>query len=288
MSATVILLVFLSSCIHAWWNYLAKTIPSGAPFIWLVALVTTVSYAPVIAWYLIFYGFELNWLNGFFLAGTAISHLVYFLVLQKGYRVGDLSVVYPLARGSGPLFATLGAVLLFGEQLSAQSAAGIALVAGGVFFVAGMSNVTLRNERTKTGIGYGIATGLLIAVYTLWDSYAVRVLLVPPLLIEYVSPPFRVLVLAGVARKHRAETRQIWTDHRWKIWVIGLISPIAFIIVLYVLKTAPVSYVAPARELSIVIGVILGAKLLTEAHFKSRLFGSLLILAGIGLLSFSK
>lgn len=286
MPISVILLVFLSSCIHATWNYWAKTIPSGAPFVWLVATVTTTLYAPLIIWYLVVYGFEANLLNCLLLLGTAIIHLVYFLVLQKGYRVGELSVVYPLARGSGPLFATLGAVLFFQEQVTGLSAAGLGLVVLGVLFVAGWSNASFRNEQTKAGVFYGIATGLLIAGYTLWDNYAVRMLLISPLLVDYVSHPFRVVALAGVVKKRRQETRSLWRDYRWKILAIGAVCPVPFIIVLYALQMAPVSYVAPARELSIVIGVILGAKLLTEEHFKSRLAGSLLIVAGIGLLSF--
>lgn len=286
--SSVILLVFLSSCIHAVWNYWAKTIPSGAPFIWLVATVTSVLYAPLIIWHLIVYGFESSFLNWVFLLGTAIIHLVYFLFLQKGYQVGDLSVVYPLARGSGPLFATLGAMLFFQEKLAGLPAVGLGLVVLGVFLVAGLANASFQNTRTKTGVFYGIVTGMLIAGYTLWDNYAVRTLLISPLLVDYVSHPFRVAALAGVAKNRWPETRNIWENYRWKILAIGAVSPIPFIIVLYVLQTAPVSYVAPARELSIVIGVILGARLLTEQHFKSRLIGSLLIVAGIGLLSFQK
>ncbi len=286
MSPAIIAIVFLSSCIHATWNYLAKTIPSGIPFVWLMAVGTTVCYAPVVGIFLVLYGFEANFWNIVFLAGTAVIHLVYFVVLQYGYRAGDLSVVYPLARGSGPLFATLGAVLFLQEKIAPLSVAGLVLVVWGVLLVAGLVGRLPRNKRVQTGIFYGVTTGLLIAAYTLWDNYAVRTLFVAPLLVDYVSHPLRVVVLAPIMRQHWDETRQLWARYRFKILIISVVSPISFLLVLYALQRAPVHYVAPARELSIVIGVILGAKLLKEEHFKSRLTGSLLIVAGIALLSF--
>lgn len=286
VSPSIIAIVFLSSCIHAGWNYLAKTIPSGVPFVWLMAVCTTVCYAPIITIYLFLYGFEANFWNIVFLTGTAIIHLVYFLVLQYGYRASDLSVVYPLARGTGPLFATLGAVWFFQEKISLLSVGGLVLVVAGVLLVAGLTGRFPKDKRVQKGILYGVVTGLLIATYTLWDSYAVRTLLIAPILIEYFSHPLRVIVLAPLARQNWGETRRLWISYRVKILIISAISPISFLLVLYALQRAPVHYVAPARELSIVIGVILGAKLLNEEHFKSRLIGSLLIVAGIALLSF--
>lgn len=286
MSPFIIAVVFLSSCIHAIWNYLAKTVPSGVPFVWLAAVTTTICYAPVVGIYLYLYGFEANFWNIVFLIGTAVIHLVYFLVLQYGYQAGDLSVVYPLARGTGPLFATLGAVLLFQEKISLLSVGGLVLVVAGVLIVAGLTGRLPKDKRVQTGIFYGVATGLLIATYTLWDSYAVRTLLIAPILVEYFSHPLRVVALAPFVRRNWEETRQLWLNYRAKILIISVITPISFLLVLYALQRAPVHYVAPARELSIVIGVILGARLLSEEHFKSRLLGSLLIVAGIALLSF--
>ncbi len=288
MPPSIILIVLLSSVIHASWNYLAKTIPSGVPFVWLSATVTTIIYAPIVSWFVRTYGFPTDFWSLVFLAGTAILHMVYFLVLQKGYQVGDLSVVYPLARGTGPLFATVGAVLIFQEKISLLSLAGLVLVALGVVVVAGLNGRTLGNKQAQAGLWYGVLTGFFIAAYTLWDGYAVRMLLLSPLLVEYTSHPLRMVTLASRAKKRWPETRSIWRVHYRKILIISLVSPISFLLVLYALQRAPVHYVAPARELSIVLGVFLGARLLTEEHFKRRLLGSLLIVAGIGLLSFYK
>ncbi len=288
MPLSIILIVLLSSVIHASWNYLAKTIPSGVLFVWLMATVTSIAYAPVFVWFIITYGFPTDVWSLVFLAGTAILHMVYFLVLQKGYQVGDLSVVYPLARGTGPLFATIGAVLFLQERISLVALAGLVLVALGVVLVAGLNGRMLGNKKAQAGVCYGVLTGFCIAAYTLWDGYAVRTLFIAPLLVEYVSHPLRVLTLAPRIKKRWSETRTIWQTYYRKILIISLISPLSFLLVLYALQRAPVHYVAPARELSIVLGVFLGAKLLTEEHFKRRMLGSLLIVLGIGLLSFYK
>ena len=128
MTLEIFLLVFLSSVLHAGWNYLAKTIPSGAPFVWLAAAVMTVVLLPWVALYLFWYGFAWTPANLAALALTGLLHLVYFLVLQKGYQVADLSLVYPLARGSGPVFTTIGAVWLLGEQVTLFPVFGLLLI----------------------------------------------------------------------------------------------------------------------------------------------------------------
>lgn len=278
---TVFLLVFVAAFLHAWWNFLAKTIPSGAPFVWLSAVCSTVLLLPVIIWYSMVYGFEVDARGWFFLAVTAVVHLVYFLWLQRGYLAADLSVVYPLARGTGPVFSTLGAVIFLNEKLSWTAVGGLCLVVVGVALVAGLTNASWRTARTRDGIFYGLTTGLLIAAYTVWDGYSVKILWLSPLLVEFFSHPVRVAVLGGVARKRWPEVVQVWRVHRRNVLIISTAGPLGFMLVLFAMQVAPIHFVAPARELSIVIGVLLGGRLLTEAHFKTRLAGAVLIVAGI-------
>lgn len=285
MTFPVLLLVVFSGFLHACWNYLAKTIPGGATFVWLLAVVMSVILLPGVLIYVAVFGFDWTASNAVILFGSDLLHLFYFLVLQQGYSTSDLSVVYPLARGSGPVFATFGAVLFLGETLTIRSLAGLATVVAGVLLVAGIAQRSGDIKKRRAGIFYGVATGLLIAGYTVWDGFAVKSRALAPILIEYASHPMRVAILLPVAWKNRAGVRALWAGHRRKILAIGAISPFAFILVLYAMKTAPVHYVAPMREISIVFGVIFGAKLLTEENFRPRLIGSLLILTGIVLLS---
>lgn len=285
MSLEITLLVLLAAFLHATWNYMAKTIPSGAPFVWLLAVVMCVLWLPVTIAYVYLYGFDWSWQNIGFLLISGVLHLVYFLILQIGYQKADLSVVYPLARGSGPVFASIAAVFLLGEHISQTALIGLCLVVLGVFFVAGLFQMHRNFATIKTGLAYGLIIGVLIASYTVWDGYAVRDLAIAPLILEYSTNPLRIAALSPVAWKKWPEIRAIWKGHRWKIILISIIAPLGFIFVLYALRVAPIHLVAPTRELSIVLGVIFGAKLLTEEHFIPRLAGSLLIVGGIVFLS---
>lgn len=285
MPIPVFALVLLSSFLHASWNYLAKTIPGDTAFVWLMGLVMSVVLLPFSIGYVVLYGFEWSSINIMALAGASILHLLYFVGLQKGYQAADLSVVYPLSRGSGPVFSTLGAVLFLGEQVTTLGLGGLFLVAIGVLLIAGIGQKSSDIQKRNLGIFYGLGIGILIATYTIWDGYAVKILLVAPLLLEYTAHPFRVILLSPVAYRRWPEIREIWRQYHWKILTISFVSPVAFILVLYAMRIVPVHVVAPAREMSIVFGVIFGAKFLTEENFLPRLIGSLLILAGIVLLA---
>ena len=281
----VYLSVLIAAALHAYWNFLAKTIPSGAPFVWLAALCSTIVLLPVVVWYVITYGLPTDAKSLLFLAGSAVVHLIYFLILQQGYQKADLSVVYPLARGTGPLFSTLGAVFFVNEKLTWLGIFGLCLVLVGIILLVGFTNKSWRNERTQIGIRYGLVIGGLIASYTVWDGYAVKVLALSPILVEYFSHPFRVLALTKNSVRQWPEVRSIWKGYWPKILAISILGPLGFILVLYAMQVAPIHFVAPARELSIVFGVLLGGKLLSEAHYKTRLAGALLMLAGIAMIA---
>ena len=144
--------------------------------------------------------FELrHWLA---LAATSVLHLLYSLSLQTGYRHSDLSVVYPIARGTGPLLSFIGAALLLGEAPTAQSIAGLVLIVGGILLVAGI--VGHHRRAPRIGVFYGLLTGALIAAYTLNDGWAVKVLLISPFLIDFTGNLFRMVVLAPRAWRDRA------------------------------------------------------------------------------------
>ncbi len=284
MPFDILVLVLFSSVLHAGWNYLAKTIPGGSVFVWLMACCATVVMTPIVAVWFWFYDFNFTLANVFALFLTGVLHFVYFLMLQKGYDVADLSVVYPLARGSGPVFTTFGAWFFLHEDIALHSLMGLLLVICGVLLIAGIGQSSKDPQKLRLGIAFGLATGFLIGSYTVFDGYAVLHLAISPILVEYFSHPMRVAFLAPVAHRRWREVKKVWADNYWKIIVVSAVSPFAFIIVLYAMRHAPVHIVAPAREMSIVFGVLLGARYLTEEHVKSRLIGALLILVGVFLL----
>jgi drug/metabolite transporter (DMT)-like permease len=280
MTALVFGLVLSAAFIHASWNYLAKRAgQGGAAFVWLFATVSTVFYAPVAIIFILWQKPHIGPLQFVFMIGSALIHVAYFLILQKGYRVGDLSLVYPLARGTGPTISTLAAVLFLGERPSVFALTGAFLVAAGDFFLTGGSG-NFRGNR-KLGVGYGLLTGILIAAYTLWDKYAVSTLLISPLLQDYCTNLARMIMLGPVALRKWGDVRTEWRIHRKEAVGVGLLCPLSYIMVLTALITTPVSYIAPAREVSILIGAVMGSRLLAEGEARRRLPAAAAIVAGV-------
>jgi drug/metabolite transporter (DMT)-like permease len=279
MTAFALTLVLSAAFIHAGWNFLAKRAGGGAAFVWLFAVLSTILYAPLAVFIFVWQKPYLGLVQIGFMAGSALIHVGYFLLLQRGYRIGDFSLVYPLARGTGPTLSTLAAIVFFRESPSALAVAGAFLVAGGVFLLTSGSGA-LGGSRRRA-ILYGLSTGLLIACYTLWDKYAVSALLIPPLLQDYCTNLGRVIVLGPVAMRKWGEVQEEWRVHRWEAIGVGTLAPLSYILVLTAMITAPVSYVAPAREVSILIGAVMGSRLLAEGDAGRRLPAAAAIVLGV-------
>ncbi|UCH52766.1 MAG: EamA family transporter [Pseudomonadota bacterium] len=281
MSSLALILVLAAALVHATWNYLAKRAGGGAAFVWLFGLVSVALYSPIALWLLAERDWHITPTQLLFMAGTALIHAAYFLLLQRGYRAGDLSLVYPLARGTGPLLATLAAVAFFGERPTTLALAGAALVIGGILFMALRPRDLARAGAHPEAVGYGILTGVTIAAYTLWDKHAVAMLLIPPLVLDWASNLGRTLLVSPYALRHLVQVREVWRARRFEVIAVGVLCPLSYILVLTALVFTPVSYVAPARELSIVIGTLFGAHLLSEPHAPRRIVGAAVIVLGV-------
>ena len=231
-----------------------------------------------------------GWLQWAALGASAAVHLLYFNSLLKGYRVADLTVVYPLARGSGPLITAAVAVLLLGERLTAWGAVGVLAVCGGVFLIAGGPALFSRmrhpqdaalRERTRAGVQWGLTTGVLIAGYSVIDGYAIKVLAMGPVIFDYLCNVLRVPLQLPTLLRHRAGLAQLWRQ-QWKAaLVVATLGPLAYICVLYALQLAPLSHVAPAREVSMLVAALLGGRLLGESDRSLRLLGACCIAGGV-------
>jgi drug/metabolite transporter (DMT)-like permease len=279
MTGVTLGMILVAACIHATWNFLAKRAGGGLAFVWLFAALSTLCYAPLAIAVYIVQQPRMGSQELLFMVGSGVFHLAYFLLLQRGYQRGDLSLVYPLARGTGPALSATAAIAFFGERPTPLALIGGALVVIGVFAL------TLGSRNTggsrQWAIGYGLLTGTLIASYTLWDKHAVSALLIPPLLLDYCSTLTRVILLAPLAFKQWASVRQEWERHRKEVVGVALLNPLSYILVLTALITTPVSYIAPARELSILIGTAIGARLLAEGQVYRRLAAASAIVAGV-------
>jgi drug/metabolite transporter (DMT)-like permease len=290
MTLTAFALIILAGIIHAFWNIVAKKAGGDSRFSLFSSVFNVIVWLPL-GWWL---GKDVVPLWGMqewaFVAASALLHVLYFVVLLRGYRVADLTVVYPLARGSGPLISSMVAVVFLGEHLSTLGAAGIVGVVLGVFLIAGGPAMLLtvrqggsgeKRERTIKGLYYGLLTGLFIAAYTVVDSYAVKIMLMSPILLDYMGSILRCIVLAPLCLKDWRETKRLW-QLQWKYaLVVAIFSPIAYVLVLYAVQTAPISHVAPAREVSMLFAALIGGKLLGEGDRALRIAGAVLIALGV-------
>jgi drug/metabolite transporter (DMT)-like permease len=295
MSATALALVLAAAFVHATWNLLAKRVSattSAPAFVWLYGTLSALLYTPPALWLLLQRDHvPLGWRELGVMTGSALVHLAYFLVLQRGYRSGDLSVVYPLARGTGPLLSGTVAVIFLGERPTPVAIAGALAIAASVFLFAspGAHDAHVdpdeARRRRRHGIAFGLGTGLLIALYTVWDKYAVATLHIPPLLMEWATCLARAVLLAPLAIAQWPHVRDAFARHRAEAVAIGVLNPLSYLLVMIALVTTPVSYVAPAREVSILIGAAMGSRFLGEGDARRRIFAAALMLSGVIALS---
>lgn len=284
MTVAAITLVLAAAVLHATWNLLTKRAGGGTAFIWLALSLSAGLYAPVAAIAIIVQHPRFGPTEITFMIGTALLHLGYFISLLRGYRAGDLSLVYPLARGTGPALATVVAIAAFGEHPSPVALAGGALVVAGILAMTGGFNllrVRSAPPQVRRAVGYALLTGVFIATYTLWDKRAVSVVGIPPLILDWFANLGRVIVLTPFALRRRDDVRHHWSAHRLEIFSVAILSPLAYILVLTALVFTPVSYVAPAREISILIGTGMGTRFLAEGEGRRRMLAAGAIVAGV-------
>lgn len=282
----VVLLVGGAAVAHAVWNIVVKrTGASGVGYIWSGVVVGAVVFAPFGVASLVAEGTNLlAWLP--LAAVSGAMQVVYFLVLQRGYRLGDVSVVYPLARGSGPLLAVILAILLLGERPGWVALLGAAVVVSGVLVI-GFAGGMMRARDNRAGILYGLAVGVIIAIYTLWDAAAVTVHGMPPIGYYWGSVVFQLVLLAIPALRVWRTTFQTARASWPAVLMFGVLAPLAYIMILIAIQLAPVSIIAPAREVSVVLVGLAGWLLFKEPHPVQRLVGAGIVLAGIALLAAS-
>ncbi|HEY2691578.1 MAG TPA: EamA family transporter [Streptosporangiaceae bacterium] len=319
MSLTAVALILVAAVAHAVWNLCSKqaSAVSAAGFVWLLAVVAGILYAPVIAVDLIAAHPHLTAPNWWFMAGTGVLQTGYFVFLQHGYRLGDLSVVYPIGRGSGALLSALAGIVLLGERPGPLGIAGIVCLVAGVIVLglperrrdpppadqaapaaarvsappaapssAGPAPAPLPppasvRPAARLAVGLALGVGVFIAAYTLWDKHAVSTLHTPAPLQGYAAFPAMIVGLAPSAWRDRAGMRVVWRSYRIQLWVAAALAPLAYILVLTALAFSSVAAIAPAREVSVLFGVILGGKLLGEGSLARRLAAAAAVVAGI-------
>jgi drug/metabolite transporter (DMT)-like permease len=286
MPTLALMAVLLAAGTHATWNLFAKKAAASQHFVWLYSIGSAVLYAPLVVWVIVEQRPHFGATQWLALSATSVLHLGYSLALQAGYRTSDLSLVYPIARGSGPLLSFIGATALLAERPTLLSGLGLVLIVAGILLVAGLTREPHRAP--KIGIFFGLLTGLFIAGYTVNDGWAVKVLAISPFIVDFTGNMARVLVLSPIAWRDRPGVAREARAYVVPAAVVSLLGPLGYILVLFAMRLAPVSHIAPAREVATLVGAYFGSRLLREQAAPARLAGAGCILVGVVSLAFAK
>lgn len=315
MSATAFALVLAAACAHAAWNIIAHGASrTGVPFLWWGSVFGTVLWVGVIP----FTGGigsaaadgagspgavdPAPW--GGFLLGAAVSallHVGYMFVLQRGYAVGDLSTVYATARGTGPLITVIVAVTLLGERPTPLALVGVLVVVCGIVAIgvigrpdpaprsrrgtADGSGAPRRRFRLEPGLAAGLATGVAIAAYTVWDAHALREWNLSPVAFMVGCTALEIPLFTLAVWRRRAELVPTLRAQWGRLVAFGVLSPLSYILVLTAITIAPVALVAPVREVSVVLVSLFGALFFRERRPVARVAASVVVVGGIMLLA---
>jgi len=296
MPVTALALVVAAALIHALWNFAAKKAQGNHHFACITAVGVSLLWLPVV----VVAGLDelprWGWQAWALTLASAIVHLAYFNSLLAGYRAADMTVVYPVARGSGPLISALVAVVLLDEHLGFGGTLGLAGVVGGILLMAAGPALLARGKavdpalqrKRRLGIAWGALTGATIAAYSVIDGYAVKVLALSPLVYDYFCNLLRVPVSLPAVLRDRAGFLPA-LRRQWKhALLVAIGAPSAYILVLYAMKLAPLSRVAPARELSMLFAALIGGQLLGEGERGWRIAGAMLIALGVAALAMAR
>ncbi len=283
MTLTAFFLVIAAAFCHATWNFFVKRLNGGAELAWLLSIVASILYMPVTVYVIIVDAPTFGLLELGIIVGSAAIHLGYFLLLQAGYRNGDLSLVYPTARATGPLLSVTLAIIFLGERITPQLAIGAAIIIIGVVSLTG--GFSKRPDNFKTSLLFGVGSGTFIGCYTVWDAYAVSTVMISPLILEITGMVCRAVMLTPVGIRRLETVKVFWKEQKLGILVIATVSPLAYLLVLYAMTFTPVVYVAPLRESSVLLTVLMGSILLHEGDLKRRLGWALVIMVGVSLLA---
>lgn len=283
MTSFALLLILAAAFIHASWNFLNKHASGHATFTWLVAVLSALLYAPATITIVEIWQLKISAATIGLIAGSAALHTAYFVLLNQAYRVGDLSLVYPMARGTGPLLAAAAAILFLGERPSLIAVIGALLIIGGAMILT--TNLSqLWQTESRDALIYASITGLFIAAYTLWDKQSVSHFRVSPLVLDWGANVGRALFLTPIALKFPDHAMGEWREHKYEAIACAVLIPLAYILVLTAMSFTPISYVAPAREISILIGTAMGTRFLGEGNAQRKLAGaSAMVLGVVGL-----
>lgn len=290
MITTGLSLILLSAVFHATWNLLMKRAGNQEAFAWGIVVSGSVMFVPLAI--VLFILFPIDPPGYLYALVSTVFQSFYFIFLSRAYSRGDLSLVYPVARGISPVLIPLLAVPLLGETVTLLPALGIVLIILGIYVVSWWGRFRSILTRPSTlprdrGFFFAVLAGIAIAGYSLTDKRGVEH--AQPFLYMYLQTVGAAVLLAPyIVRTYGlASVKKEWTTNTWAMLTAGLLVFVAYGLALTAFSLAPVSYMAPARESGIVVGVLMGVFVLKERFGRGRALGSGFIVGGLALIAVS-
>ncbi|MDE4146259.1 MAG: DMT family transporter [Pseudophaeobacter sp. bin_em_oilr2.035] len=282
MTLFVVSIILSAAMLHAVWNAIVKTAADRTTMLGLVALGHVIPGAAMV----VLLPLPAPESMPYVLASTLI-HFGYFYMLGRAYAHGDLSVVYPIARGIVPALVALWAMIFAGEVLPLQAWAGIALIALGIQLSSWQAlRSGVENGVGRAALGYAVGTGFCISAYSLTDGLGVR--LSGNTLSYWAWGAFLHLFVAGFIGLRKRNTLAALRPRTWIIGIGGgLVSMTAYGLVLYAKNFAPLGAVSALRETSVIFAALIGFVFLKEGNWIRRLGAAVLMAGGVALIGTS-
>jgi drug/metabolite transporter (DMT)-like permease len=270
-------LVLLAALMHAAWNALVKTGRDGMMTLFIMTAIGSLLVVPGL--FFVPFPHRDSWV---FLLLSSMLHWGYYFGLIQGYRAGDLSHVYPIARGSAPLMVSAGAYAFAGESLSAVGLLGLALASGAIVSLAFASARSLLADPYP--YLYGLLTAACIASYTVVDGLGVRAAGNPLSYILWLFVIDGPLVFLVLLKRRPGRIVPYLREYGGGIAIAAAMANLAYGIVIFAMASAPMAFVSALRESSVIFAAILGAALLKEAFGAWRIVASVVVVLGVALL----
>ena len=272
LAPQVLLAVLIGALLHASWNALVKSSTDKTLDTALIHVLCSLFALPV-CWYVGLPDPQV-WP---YIGTSLLVHVAYYFALAGAYRHGDLSLAYPLMRGTAPVLVALSSFVVLGEVLTPLAWMGVLGVSAGLLCL-GAGGAVLRQ---KNALAFALSNAVLIAIYTVVDAKGARlsghVLQYAALLFALDGWPFALLVLW-----HRKGAVMPYVRGRWRLAACGAGASLAsYSIALWAMTVAPVALIAALRETSVLFAALLGAWLLKEPWTRIRVFGTVFILMGV-------
>ncbi|MFA5857854.1 MAG: EamA family transporter [Elusimicrobiota bacterium] len=277
MTLLVFSLVLITAVFHAAWNFAAKRAAGNFYAVYIGLAAVSVVFSPIL---LVLSPTELFRIKAVpYIIASGVIHAIYFSLLGKAYKHGDISTSYPIARGSGVAETALTAFFVLQEKISVTGAAGILAISTGTILTGLCQPV---HPKRMKGLVYALLTGVSIMGYSIVDKLGVGT--ISPVAYIYELYFVAALCLTPIAlfnKTNRGELVDAWKNYRNHGFIIGIGSLLTYLIILFVFRLAPVSYVVALRELAVAVGAIFGIKFLGEKCPPLKIAGIVLIVAGI-------